>query len=196
MDIDNDGWLDILQVNGHILPNIHRLRELVNYAESKQLWLNQRNGTFSEVSGLLGSQFLRPSVGRGLCLADWDNDGDVDFAVANNGQPAELWRNDGGNSHHWLALALVGTESNRNAIGAHVTLHAGPIHQRRQKIGGGSYLSASDPRLFFGLGEVCRIDRLRVRWPSGTIDEWKDMPADQFLLLREGESPAFTSKRY
>ena len=190
VDIDNDGWLDILQINGHILPNINLYNSHVEYAEPKILWLNQGNGTFRNVSEQLGPDFLRPAVGRGLCLADLDNDGDVDFAVANNGEPAQLWLNEGGNRHNWLALTLIGTKSNRDAVGARVTVVADAISQTQQKLGGGSYLSASDPRLYFGLGKAPRVSLLRVVWPSGVVDELKDVPVNQLLVLREGDGHA------
>ena len=116
--------------------------------------MNQHDGTFRDVSRQLGTDFTRPTIGRGLCLADFDNDGSVDFAVSNNGGPAELWRNHVPTANSWIAFTLIGSKSNRDAVGAKITLVADGTSQFQQKLGGGSYASASDPRLFFGLGKA------------------------------------------
>jgi hypothetical protein len=186
VDLSNDGWLDILQINGHILPNITLYKSTVQYAEPKTLWMNNHNGTFHDGSRQLGPDFMRLQVGRGLCVADFDNDGDLDFAVSNNGGPAELWRNDGGNRNSWIAFSLTGTKSNRDGVGTKITVTAGGITQFQQKLGGSSYLSASEPRLYFGLGKARKIDLVRVVWPSGIKEEFKNLDVDQFVALKEG----------
>jgi enediyne biosynthesis protein E4 len=190
MDFDNDGWLDLLEINGHILPNIHLYKSAVVYAEPKTLWMNNQDGTFREVSRELGPQFAQPRVGRGLCVADFDNDGDLEFAVSNNGGPAELWRNDGGDQNGWIGFVLTGTKSNRDAVGAKIWVTAGADTQYQQKLGGGSYLSSSDPRLFFGLGKSKRADLVRVLWPSGLKQEFRNLSADRYFTLVEGSAPA------
>jgi hypothetical protein len=119
-------------------------------------------------------------------VADFDNDGDLDFAVSNNGGPAELWRNDGGNRNSWIAFSLTGTKSNRDGVGTKITVTAGGITQFQQKLGGSSYLSASEPRLYFGLGKARKIDLVRVVWPSGIKEEFKNLDVDQFVTLKEG----------
>ena len=186
VDVDNDGWMDLLQINGHILPNIHLLKPTVQYAEPKTLWLNQHNGTFQDVSQQLGSAFVRPTVGRGLCVADFDNDGSVDFGVSNNGGPAELWSNRVDPKANWIAFTLIGTKSNRDGVGTRMTVQAGGITQMQEKTGGGSYLSASDPRLFFGLGAAKQVDSVQVLWPSGKKESFKNLAANQFIVLKEG----------
>jgi len=186
VDVNNDGWPDILQINGHILPNIHLLKPTVEYAEPKTMWLNGHNGTFQDVSSELGKEFMRPTVGRGLCIADFDNDGTVDFAVSNNGGPAELWRNHIDPGASWIAFTLVGTKSNRDGIGTRITVRTGTLTQFQQKSGGGSYLSSSDPRVFFGLGDAHKVDSVDVMWPSGRTEKFKDLTADQFVILKEG----------
>src|SRR5581483_6626019 len=142
----------------------------VQYAEPKTLWMNQHDGTFRDVSPQVGADFMRPPIGRGLCLADFDHDGPVDFAVSNNGGPAELWRTRVTAGNSWLGVTLIGAKSNRDAVGAKIALVAGGMSQFQQKLGGGSYAAASDPRLFFGLGQATKADAVRVVWPSGRKD--------------------------
>src|SRR5437868_10237723 len=186
VDIDNDGWLDLLQINGHILPNINLYKSSVRYEEPKTLWLNQHDGTFRDVSSQVGGDFVRPELGRGLCVADYDNNGTVDFAVSNNGGPAELWRTHPPNENSWITFNLIGTKSNRDAVGTKIWLTAGGMTQFQQKMGGGSYLSSGDPRLFFGLGKARKAELVRVEWPRGRKEEFRDLAADEFVTLREG----------
>jgi len=188
-DFDNDGWLDLLEINGHILPNIHLYKSAVVYAEPKTLWMNNHDGTFREVSSQLGAEFSKASVGRGLCVADFDNDGDLDFALSNNGGAAELWRNDGGNKNNWIGFDLLGTKSNRDGVGAKIWVMAGADTQYQQRLGGGSYLSASDPRIFVGLGKSKKADLVRILWPSGLKQEFRDLTANQYFTLTEGTAP-------
>jgi ASPIC/UnbV protein/TonB-like protein len=185
IDLDNDGWLDLLQINGHILPNIHLYKSAVVYAEPKTLWMNNHDGTFRDVSSQVGAGFLRPTVGRGLCEGDFNNDGSVDFAVSNNGGAGELWRNDAGKQNSWLGFTLVGTRSNRDGVGAKIWARTGGQTQYQQKLGGGSYLSASDPRLFFGLGKAAAADEVRILWPSGAQQIFSDVAARQFVTVKE-----------
>ncbi len=194
LDIDNDGWLDLLQINGHILPNIHLYKGSVQYAEPKTLWMNQHDGTFRDVSRQVGADFMRATIGRGLCLADFENDGSVDFAVSNNGGPAELWRTRVTAGNSWLGFTLIGTKSNRDAVGAKITLLVGGMSQFQQKLGGGSYASASDRRLFFGLGQATKADAVRVVWPSGRKDEFTNLQAGQFVTIKEGSGIVANTK--
>src|SRR5581483_3599023 len=180
------GWLDILQINGHILPNIHLLKPTVQYAEPKSLWLNQHNGTFHDVSQRLGSAFVHPTVGRGLCVADFDNDGSLDFAISNNGGPAELWRNRVDAGASWIAFTLIGTKSNRDGVGTRITVQAVGMTQLQEKTAGGSYLSASDPRVFFGLGAAKQVNNVQVLWPSGRKETFKDLAVNGLVVLKEG----------
>lgn len=193
VDLDADGWPDILQVNGHVLQNIQLYKSGVSHAEPKSLWLNQGGRSFQDVAAQMGPRFLRKAVGRGLCVADWDNDGNVDFAASNNGGPAELWRNQRSNQNAWLSVALEGAKSNRDGVGARVTVVADGVSRMQERTGGGSYCSASDPRLYFGMGSARRVTLLRVEWPSGTVDEIQAPSLNRFLIVREGEGVAASS---
>ncbi len=184
-DFDLDGWQDLLIVNGHVLDNVSYYRPAVQYAEKKMLFRNAQ-ARFRNISDAQGPFFSKPTVGRGLALGDYDNDGDLDLLVSNNGQTGELVRNDRANDHHWLAISLEGVTSNRDGIGARIKVVAGGHAQHAQSKGGTSYLSSSDPRIFFGLGSQAKADVVEIVWPSGTVDRLDDVAADQFLTVKEG----------
>jgi hypothetical protein len=184
LDFDNDGFLDLFIVNGGLLDNIELYKKGVTYAQ-KKLLLRNLNGKFVNETERYGQDLLKPTVARGAAFGDYDNDGDIDILVLNSGQPPNLLRNDGGNLNHWLKLKLIGTKSNRDAIGTRVTVVAGDLKQMDQVRGGGSYLSASDYRLHFGLGDRTQIDLLEIRWPSGTVQKLKNIKIDQILTVRE-----------
>jgi hypothetical protein len=126
-------------------------------------------------------------VSRGAAIADFDNDGDLDILVSNNGEAPQLLRNDGGNTNHWLEIFLIGTRSNRDAVGARVQVTAGNLHLYDQRKGGMSYQSAQDPRLHFGLGQQENIDSIEVIWPSGEVTKLGNIRADQIVSVKEGE---------
>ena len=186
VDYDNDGWTDILQLNGAMLDNISLYHADVSYAEPLLMFRNVGRGHFEKVSNLLGPDFLQPTVGRGLATADYDNDGDVDFATNNRGSFPELMRNDGGNSNNWLEVKLIGTHSNRDGIGAVLKLTAEGFTQVKQSVGGGSYMSASDLRICFGLGSRKKIDQLEIDWPSGQVDLLRNLQIDKIVAIQEG----------
>src|SRR6202020_1186448 len=141
---------------------------------------------FAKVSDSLGPDFMRPVVGRGLATADFDNDGDLDIAINIRGDYPELLRNDGGNDNHFLEVLLIGTKSNRDGIGASLKLTAeGFVHVEQAK-GGMSYMSANDPRIFFGLGKRTKIEWLEITWPSGQVDKLTNVPIDQIIAVKEG----------
>jgi len=186
IDYDNDGWPDIFIANGHVLDNVQLFHAGTAWAEPKTMYRN-RGGWFEVVTNQLGSDLVVPRAGRGAAFADFDNDGDIDILVTNNGQAPQLLRNDGGNRNHWLGLRLVGTRSNRDGIGAKVTVKAGGSTQVQEMKAGSSYQSAHDPRLHFGFGRAAKVDSLRIEWPSGTQETFTDVPADRFVRVEEGK---------
>jgi hypothetical protein len=187
MDYDNDGRRDLFMANGHVLDNIQLYHAATRYAEPKLMFRNAGAGLFEDVSGQLGPDLLVPRVSRGAAIGDFDNDGDLDILVSNNGQPPQLLRNDGGNSNHWLQLLLVGTRSNRDAVGARVKVTAGDMVLYDERKGGMSYQSAQDPRLHFGLGLRSAIDQIEIKWPSGELTKLANLKADQILAIEEGQ---------
>lgn len=187
IDYDNDGWIDICQVNSAMLDNIELYHSEVSYKEPKLMFRNLGHGKFAKVSNLLGPDFMRPTAGRGLATADYDNDGDIDVAVNNRGDYPQLLRNDGGNANNWLKIFLIGTKSNRDGIGARLTLTAEDYTQVRQAVGGASYMGASDPRIHFGLGRRKTIESLEIRWPSGAVEKHTKLPINQIVAIKEGE---------
>ncbi len=185
-DYDNDGWVDIFQVNGAMLDNIHLYHSEVGYREPKLMFRNLGHGKFEKVSEQLGPDFMAPTAGRGLAVADFDNDGDIDVAVNNRGDYPQLLRNDGGNANHWLEVKLIGTKSNRDGIGASLKLVSEGFTQYQQCQGGMSYMSAHDPRLHFGLGQRKTIESLDITWPSGTVTKLSNVPVNQIIAVKEG----------
>jgi hypothetical protein len=186
MDYDNDGLRDIFMANGHVLDNIQRYHADTQYAEPKLMFRNLGRGIFENVSDQLGPDFQLPRVSRGAAIADFDNDGDLDILVNNNGQVPQLLRNDGGNGNHWLEILLIGTKSNCDGVGARVKVRAGDLTLYDQRKGGMSYQSAQDPRLHFGLGQRARVDELEILWPSGTATRLTGLKVDQIIAVKEG----------
>lgn len=186
IDFDNDGARDLFMANGHILDNIHLYHADTQYPEPKLMYRNLGKGVFADASHQLGPDLVLPKVSRGAALADFDNDGDLDILVSNNGQAPQLLRNDGGNSNHWLQIFLIGTKSNRDGVGSRVKVVAGDLVQFDQRKGGMSYESAHDPRLHFGLGKRDTVNLVEIHWPSGTITELKNLPSDQVITVQEG----------
>ena len=186
LDYDNDGWNDILQANGSMLDNVALYHAEVSYKEPLLMFHNLGKGQFEKVSESLGPDFMRPIVGRGLATADYDNDGDLDIVTNNRGDYPSLLRNDCGNANHWLTVQLIGTKSNRDGTGASLKLTSeGFVHVEQSK-GGGSYMSASDPRIHFGLGKRTKIESLEITWPSGQIDRLTNLSPDQIVAVKEG----------
>ena len=186
MDYDNDGARDLFMANGHILDNIERFHSDVHYAESKMMFRNTGRGVFENVSAQLGPDFQLPRVSRGAAVGDFDNDGDLDILVNNNGQAPQLLRNDGGNANHWLEIFLIGTKSNRDGVGARVKVSAGEMVLYDQRKGGMSYQSAQDPRLHFGLGQHDKVDEVEIIWPSGVVTKLGSLKSNQIISVKEG----------
>jgi hypothetical protein len=187
LDYDNDGWPDILQINGAMVDNVQLYHSEVTYKEPLLMFRNLGRGQFEKiVDGTLGPDFSRAIAGRGLATADFDNDGDIDIVTNNRGDYPSLLRNDGGNANHWLEVLLIGTKSNRDGVGASLKVTAGDFVHVEQSKGGMSYMSASDPRILFGLGKHTKIDWLEITWPSGQIDRLKDITVDKIIAVKEG----------
>lgn len=186
MDYDNDGARDLFIANGHVLDNVQLYRSEARYLEPKLMFRNTGKGMFENVSDRMGADFQLPKASRGVAVGDFDNDGDLDILVNNNGQAPQLLRNDGGNANHWLEILLIGTRSNRDGVGARVKLSAGELTQYEQKKGGMSYQSAQDPRLHFGLRNHALIDSIEIDWPSGAKTKLGIIKADQIIAIQEG----------
>ncbi len=185
-DYDNDGWNDIFQLNGAMLDNIRLYHAEVTYAEPKLMFRNIGLGKFEKVSELLGPDFMRPTVGRGSAVGDFDNDGDLDLAITNRGDYPQILRNDGGNANNWLEAKLVGTKSNRDGIGSVLKLVSEGVTQVEQAKGGMAYMSAHDPRIHFGLGKRRTIESLEITWPSGAVTTLANVSVNQIIAIKEG----------
>jgi hypothetical protein len=186
IDYDNDGWPDIVQANGAMVDNVRLYHSLVSYEEPLLMFHNLGHGKFEKSSDALGADFNRPVVGRGLATADFFNDGQVGFAINCRGDYPEVLRNDGASGNHWLEVLLIGTKSNRDGIGAVLKLSSSGMVQVDQAKGGTSYMSASDPRIHFGLGKTAKIDSLVITWPSGRVDKLASVPVDSIIAVKEG----------
>jgi enediyne biosynthesis protein E4 len=187
-DYDADGWPDIITNNGHVQRSPDHRTGNVSEKQRKQLLHNEKNGRFEEVSNheLLGDLML-PTVGRGLATGDFDNDGQIDVLTTGQNADAQLFHNRVSTQNHWLSLKLIGTKSNRNAVGAKVTIRYGGTQQTSSVRGGSSYLSSSDRRLYFGLGTATQADEVQILWPSGKKQSIKNLKADAFYKATEGK---------
>lgn len=184
-DYDNDGWLDLFVTNGavQLLPELIRKGDLFPLDQPNQLFRNQGNGKFIEVT----DRALEPlEVGRGAAFGDIDNDGDTDVLVTNNNGPVKLFVNEVGNRKHWLGLKLVG-KNGRDMLGARVEVAIKKDHVlwRRARTDG-SYLNANDPRVLVGVGTASRVELVRVYWPDSSVEEWKALPVDRYITLKQG----------
>jgi hypothetical protein len=186
VDFSNDGWQDIFLVNGHVYPQVEQSLSGLRYSEPKILFLNQRNGTFKDISKLAGAAIQIPQVSRGMAIGDLFNDGKLEAVVENlKGQPMIL-RPEGGPQNHWISFQLEGVKSNRLALNARVRATAGDLVQLGEVISGGSYLSQNDLRIHFGLGGHQRVDKAEVLWPDGKVETLTNLAADRFYSVREG----------
>src|SRR5579864_1652614 len=185
-DFDNDGWTDILMVNGHLTPEIDTARSDSSYRQRKLLYRNLRDGRFEDVTLASGMDAVGLHSSRGAAAADLYNDGRLAVATSELHETPSLLVPEGPAANHWLGIQLTGTKSNRDGIGARVEVLARALRQIDEVRSGGSYLSQSDLRLHFGLGEATRVDRLTVRWPSGLMDTINNIPADRHIVVEEG----------
>jgi len=190
-DLDNDGWEDIFTVTGNVYPEVEKHFKEYPHKSTRLVYRNLGNGRFKEVTAQCGPGALTPHSSRGCAFGDFDNDGDVDVLVMNMNEPPSLLRNDcingiGRGVNNWLAIKLIGTKSNRSAIGARVRLRAGGHSQAQELSSQSSYYSCNDPRLHFGLGVNTKADQVEIRWPSGQTEIVKDIAANQIVSIKEG----------
>jgi hypothetical protein len=186
-DVDLDGAVDLVVANGHIDDTVRNVRGNAGHAQPPQLFLNRGAGTFRDVSSNVGTAFAQPRVGRGLAYGDFDRDGDVDILMTTNNGPAVLLRNDRDAGNRSVRFRLVGTKSNRDAIGATVRVFHGGTSQTRTVKGGSSYLSQSELPVTFGVGARDRVDRVVVTWPSGRTEEFTNVASGKFYDCVEGK---------
>jgi hypothetical protein len=185
-DFDNDGWLDVFLTNGHVYPEVRQLRTEAGYEQRKVIYRGL-NGRFDDVSERLGPPVTVPRAGRGTAFGDIDENGTIDVAINNVHDTPDLFLTTADPANHWILVRLVGTTSNRSAIGARVRAVTGEVTQTSEVRGGGSYISQNDLRVHFGLGPATRVDRLDVRWPNGLEEHWLDVAADRLLTITEGQ---------
>jgi hypothetical protein len=185
VDFDNDGWLDIFLTNGHVYPEVRQLRTESGYEQRKVVYRNV-GGRFEDVTDVIGAPATTPRAGRGTAFGDLDNNGTEDVVVANVHNRPDLFLTSAPRGNHWTILRLVGTTSNRSAIGARVRVTAGGAVLVREVRGGGSYISQNDLRVHAGLGKVDRITSVDVRWPNGNEERFDTVPVDRITTLTEG----------
>jgi hypothetical protein len=184
-DFDNDGWKDLLLVNGHVFPEVDTLHIDIHYKDRAILYRNLGNGRFQDISEAAGPAFLEKHSARGAAFGDFDNDGAIEVAINNQNEAPSLWKQTTTPRGHWVLLQLTGTKSNRSAIGARVRITAGGQTQLDEVRSGGSYLSQNDLRLHFGLGSSSIIDRIEIAWPSGARQVLLNQPCNRVLAIRE-----------
>jgi enediyne biosynthesis protein E4 len=187
VDYDNDGWPDILQVNGHVYPEIggHEIGQA--FKNPRLVYKNLGNGQFKDVSATMGTGITERFSSRGAAFGDYDNDGDIDALILNMNDAPSLLRNDGGNRQNWIKIKLIGAKCNRTAIGARVRVVTGSHVQMDEVRSGSSVMSQSDLRLHFGLGKVQTIDLIEVKWPTTQkLERFTQVKANQILTIREG----------
>ncbi len=195
VDVDNDGWPDLLLVNGHVYPEVDSQHLGSNFREPKILYHNNGNGTFTDISANAGPGITAVSSSRGLAVGDLWNDGRLSAVISNMNASPMLLVNDVRNGNHWIAFrpigtsfssASAGTKSNRDGIGAKITVKTGARTLVDEVRSGSSYISNNDMRVHFGLGSATKIDGVQVRWPSGLVERFENLPVDAIHTLKEG----------
>ncbi|MFB3905527.1 MAG: CRTAC1 family protein [Acidobacteriota bacterium] len=188
VDFDNNGWLDVFLVNGHVYPEVEKLTTEAGYAQRKVLYRNLQNGSFEDVSEQIGGPVTQPSAARGCAFGDYDNDGDIDVVINTVNDYPELLRCDSTTGNNWIVVKTVGRKSNRSGIGARLICSTEEGSQMAEVRSGGSYCSQNDLRVHFGLGKVTTVRSLEIRWPSGQVDKLANLPVNKIMVVREGDS--------
>ncbi|MDQ6708326.1 MAG: CRTAC1 family protein, partial [Acidobacteriota bacterium] len=187
IDYDNDGWKDLFVAQGHVMDNIEQTQPALRYREPLLLMRNAK-GRFQDVSGQSGAPFRVPLAARGAAFGDLNNDGFIDIAINCNDGNALILRNQG-NAHHWLTIATIGIRSNRDGIGARIRIIGESGLSQYATVGtGGSYMSSSDKRVHFGLGQDTTVALLEITWPSGTVQRLRKIPSNRMMIVREMET--------
>jgi hypothetical protein len=193
-DFDNDGWPDLILANGHVYPEVEKFHLGSEYQEPRILYHNNGNGTFTDVSANAGPGITTTSSARGLAVADLWNDGRLSIVINNMNAEPSLLVNSVRSSNHWIAFNTVGTRSNRDGIGAKITVTAGGRKRIDEVRSGSSYISQSDRRVHFGLGSAAKVESIEVRWPNGLVEHFDGLPGDAVHTLKEGAGTAVNSQ--
>jgi hypothetical protein len=188
IDYDNDGWTDIVQINGHVYPEIDKYNFGETFKNPRLVYKNLGNGNFKDVSAIMGPGATTPHSSRGAAFGDYDNDGGIDMLILNMNEPPSLLHNVGGNKQNWIKLKLIGTKCNRTAIGARARVITGKHSQMAEVQSGASVMSQNDLRLHFGLGASAVVDAIEVKWPTTQkVERFEKVKANQILTIREGD---------
>src|SRR5216683_4841247 len=191
-DFDNDGWPDLILVNGHVYPEVDKQHLGSSYKEPRILYHNNGDGTFTDVSALAGAGITTAASSRGLAVGDLWNDGRMSAVISNMNAVPSLLVNQIRTPNHWIAIRTVGTKSNRDGIGARILVKAGSRTLVDEVRSGSSYNSSSDMRVHFGLGSAAKVDSVQIRWPSGLTERFANLPADSVHALKEGSGTPVT----
>ncbi|HJU56027.1 MAG TPA: CRTAC1 family protein [Pyrinomonadaceae bacterium] len=186
VDVDNNGWLDVFLVNGHVYPEVEKLTTEAGYAQRKVLYRNLQNGRFADVSEQVGGAVIEPTPARGCAFGDFDNDGRMDILINPVNAVPELLRAESVNQNNWLKIKTIGTKSNRAGIGARIKCVTSDGSQIDEVRSGGSYYSQNDRRVHFGLGSNRKVKSIEIRWPSGQVDTLNETAANQLIIVKEG----------
>lgn len=186
-DLDNDTWLDLFVVNGHVYPQMDQISSGARYKQGKILFINNGDGTFCDATEQGGAALSELRVSRGAAFGDLDNDGQIDIVIEDLDSSPMILKNEGDKTNHWITLELGAKNGNKLAIGARIKITTGKTVQTEEIRSGGSYLSQNDLRVHFGLGKATKIDEIEIRWNSGKIETIKDVAADKFYAILEGE---------
>jgi hypothetical protein len=189
-DFDNDSWPDLMLVNGHVYPEVDKFHLGSNYQEPRLLYRNNGNGTFSDVSEAAGPGITAMASSRGLAIGDLWNNGQMSAVISTMNDRSSLLKNEQKYPNHWIAFKTVGTKSNRDGIGARITVRVGKRRLVNEVRSGSSYYSNSDMRVHFGLGEATKLDSVEIRWPSGLTERFDTAAIDQINTVKEGTGVA------